>query len=68
MNQLGDGGVADKQVVVAAFQSSATHGESGRLPAEERGDLEHLGVVALGRQVIRRRQSCHATANDPDSH
>ena len=68
MDKLGDGRVADEQVVVAALKLTTAHRECRGLSAEKRGDLEYLGIVACSRKVIGGGQAGHSATYDPDSH
>ena len=68
MDQFGHGHVADKQVVVSAFQLASAHRKSRSLSAQKRRPLENFGVVAPLRQFVGRRQTRCPTADDAYSH
>ena len=61
-------GVADEEVVVAAFQLAAADGEGGGLSAEEGGGFEDFGVVALAGEFVGGGQAGGAGADDSNAH
>ena len=68
VNQLGNGGVADEQVVVASFQLAAVNGEGGGLAAQKRSLLEYLGEMASLGQLVGCGQPGDTTADNADPH
>ena len=61
-------GVADEEVVVAAFQVAAADGEGGGLSAEEGGGFEDFGEVSLSGEFVGGGQAGGAAADNSNAH
>ena len=68
MDQFGNGHVADKQVVVSAFQLASAHRKGRSLSAQKGRPLENFSVVAPFRQFVGCRQTRCSAADDAYSH
>ena len=68
LNQFNHSGIADEQMMVAAFQRRAANLKSGRLSAQKGGRLKDRGVMPLLGQFVGCGQAGRAAADNPDAH